>query len=176
MRLAGKDHSLHFLETMCEKNRILGWCVDNVGQKIKITVTSACYAFVTLHQVLCHPTLSDKFSGLIMANIVEQSQPSYLLKIRTRGWSSLVNCYNSRTHYILCVNLLITSHILKSTVQPTGIFKHTTYLENISVQRLKFQSFVDFKYMSFKILHHLAECPKSPEFKKDSGTSHCNNF
>ncbi len=52
---------------------VMNW---QCGKKIKITVTSACYAFVTLHQVLYAPTLSYKFSGLIIANIVEQSQPS----------------------------------------------------------------------------------------------------
>jgi hypothetical protein len=59
-----------------KKTEFWGDALTMWGKKRKITVTSACYAFVTLHQVLCHPTLSYKFWGLMMANIIEQSQPS----------------------------------------------------------------------------------------------------
>jgi hypothetical protein len=76
MRLAGKENSLHLLETMCEKTEFWADALTMWDKNKNHCNISLLCAFVTLHQVLHHSTLSYKFSGLIMANIVEQSQPS----------------------------------------------------------------------------------------------------
>ncbi len=71
--------------------------------------------------------ISPYFKLQIFGTDLQSNHSPLSLKDKDKRMELISQCYNSRTHYILCVNLCITSHKLKSTVHPEGFFstQHT---------------------------------------------------